>query len=131
MNLQETKKAGFLIGRIRSFGYAFKGIGWLIVSQPNAWVHFTATILVTALGCWFGISAGEWVALILAMGIVWSAEAFNTAIEWLVDLVSPEYHPKAGKIKDVAAGAVLLASIAAAAVGVIVLGPYIWQALME
>lgn len=118
------------MGRIRSFGYAFKGIGQFIASQPNAWVHLTATVVVVALGFVFSISQGEWVALILAMGLVWTAEAMNTAIEWLVDLVSPEFNPLAGKVKDVAAGAVLLASIAAALVGIIVLGPYIWQALV-
>lgn len=127
MKKPAPRQNGFVAGRLRSFGYAFKGIAVFLATQPNAWVHLTATVAVVALGFGFGITSGEWVALILAMGMVWAAEAMNTAIEWLTDLVSPDYHPLAGKVKDVAAGAVLLAAIAAAIVGLLVLGPHIWR----
>lgn len=118
------QKPGFFVGRVKSFGYAFKGIWWLISSQPNAWVHLLATAVVIGLGCFFDISGGEWIAVVISMGAVWMAEAMNTAVEWLTDLVSPGYHPLAGKVKDVAAGGVLLAAIAAAIVGGIVFIPH-------
>ena len=120
-----NQKPGFFVGRVKSFGYAFKGIWWLISSQQNAWVHLLATFVVVGLGWYLDISGGEWIAVVLSMGAVWMAEAMNTAIEWLTDLVSPEYHPLAGKVKDVAAGGVLLAAIGAAIVGGIVFIPYI------
>jgi diacylglycerol kinase (ATP) len=83
-----------------------------------------ATALVVGLGMLFPISALEWCALILAIALVWIAEALNTSIEFLADALSPEHHPMVGKAKDAAAGGVLLAAIAAAAVGFIVLGPH-------
>ena len=117
-------KDNFLLARIKSFGYAFKGIAVLIVSQPNAWIHALATLVVLSLGLYFEVSATEWCFLILAMALVWVAEAANTAIEFLTDLASPDYHPLAGKAKDVAAGAVLLAAIFAATIGGIIFVPY-------
>lgn len=115
----------FIKKRIKSFGYAFQGIGNFIRKEPNAWIHFTAVVVVTSLGIYYGISATEWCIVILCFGLVLMAEAFNTAIERLVDLVSPDFHPLAGTIKDVAAGAVLLGAIAAAIVGCIIFIPYI------
>lgn len=119
------KKPDFFTGRVKSFGYAFKGIWWLLSSQPNAWIHLAATVAVVTAGFAFGIERWEWVALLAAMGMVWLAEGLNTAVEWLTDLVSPDYHPLAGKVKDVAAGAVLIAAIFAAAIGCIVFIPYL------
>lgn len=115
----------FIEKRIKSFGYAFQGIGNFIRKEPNAWIHCTAVVVVTSLGLYYGISATEWCIVILCFGLVLMAEAFNTAIERLVDLVSPDFHPLAGTIKDVAAGAVLLGAIAAAIVGCIIFIPYI------
>lgn len=115
----------FIKKRIKSFGYAFQGIGNFIRKEPNAWIHCTAVVVVTSLGIYYGISATEWCIVILCFGLVLMAEAFNTAIERLVDLVSPDFHPLAGTIKDVAAGAVLLGAIAAAIVGCIIFIPYI------
>ena len=115
----------FIKKRIKSFGYAFQGIGNFIRKEPNAWIHCTAVVVVTSLGLYYGISATEWCIVILCFGLVLMAEAFNTAIERLVDLVSPDFHPLAGTIKDVAAGAVLLGAIAAAIVGGIIFIPYI------
>ena len=112
--------------RIKSFGYAFKGIASLIKKEHNAWIHCTAIVVVTLAGWYFGITPTEWCIVVLCFGMVLAAEGFNTAIERLVDLVSPDYHPIAGDVKDVAAGAVLICAIAAAIVGMIVFIPYMF-----
>ena len=111
--------------RIKSFGYAFKGIASLIKKEHNAWIHCTAIVLVTACGFYFGITPTEWCIVTICFGVVLAAEGFNTAIERLVDLVSPDFHPIAGDVKDVAAGAVLIFAIAAAIVGCIIFLPYL------
>lgn len=110
--------------RGRSFAYAFSGLRYLIRSQHNAWLHAVATCGVCVAGISMQISRYEWCLLILCMMAVWTAEAFNTAMECLTDLVSPEHHSLAGRVKDVAAGAVLIAAMAAAIVGAIVFIPY-------
>ncbi|MCR9198044.1 MAG: diacylglycerol kinase family protein [Planctomycetaceae bacterium] len=115
--------------RIAAFVDAGRGVVTLMKTQVHAWVHLVATLGVFAGGLWFGVTAGQWCALVLSMGLVWSAEALNTAIEFVVDLVSPEHHDLAGKAKDAAAAAVLLASVAAAVVGVIVFGPHLTRLL--
>ncbi len=109
--------------RIRSFGYALKGIATLFQSQPNARIHLFIGILVCIAGFCFDITSLEWVALILTMSAVLAAEAFNTSLEFLTDLVSPEHHPLAGKTKDVAAGAVLISATAAVIIGLIIFLP--------
>lgn len=117
---------GFSVeSRVRSFGYAFAGIALLIRSQHNAWIHAIATLLVVGLGVLLPLSRLEWTALILAMAIVWTAEGINTAIELLGDGISREEHPLVGQAKDAGAGAVLLAAIGAAIVGLLVLGPHV------
>ena len=112
--------------RIKSFGYAFKGIASLIKKEHNAWIHCTAIVVVTLAGFYFDITPTEWCIVVICFSLVLAAEGFNTAIERLVDLVSPDYHPIAGDVKDVAAGAVLICAIAAAIVGMIVFIPYIF-----
>ncbi len=77
------------------------------------------------LGLYCGLARWEWVAVALSVGAVWGAELLNTAVEAVVDLVSPEYHPLAGRAKDVAAGAVLVVALAALVVGLLVFGPYL------
>ncbi len=119
----KSKKPFSLKARLMSFKYASKGIVEVLKSQHNAWIHLAAALLVTAAGFWLQLSQGEWIAIALSIGIVFSAEAFNTAIELLVDKISPNHDPAAGKIKDIAAGAVLFASIAAAIVGFIIFAP--------
>jgi len=109
--------------RLWSFGNAFRGLKVLLATQANARVHAVLTIVTIATGWWLGLSDLEWAAIIGAIGLVWLAEGFNTAIEFFVDLVSPEINPRAGAIKDMAAGAVLAASVAALAIGVVILGP--------
>lgn len=111
--------------RLASFGYAFRGIATLIRTQPNARIHLLATLVVTGGGIYFPLTRFEWVMIILVIGLVWMAEALNTALEFLTDLVSPEYHPLAGKAKDVAAAGVLLAALTALITGVLIFGPHI------
>ncbi len=111
--------------RIKSFGYAFKGIASLLKKEHNAWIHCLAIVVVTSLGFYYHITPTEWCIVLLCFGMVLAAEGFNTAIERLVDLVSPERHPVAGDVKDVAAGAVLICAIAAAIIGCIIFLPYL------
>ena len=113
--------------RLKSFVYAGKGIYTLICSEHNAWIHCAAIVLVTIAGFFFNITKGEWLAIILCFGLVLAAEAFNTAIEKLVDLVSPDRNPLAGKVKDIAAGAVLICAITAIIVGIIIFAPYFFN----
>jgi len=109
--------------RIDSFGFAFKGIFDLIKTQPNAQIHLCAAFLVLVAGFYFKITTTEWCLSIFAIVSVLAAEAFNTALEYLTDLVSPDYHVLAGKTKDVAAAGVLITAIGAAIVGLIIFLP--------
>lgn len=108
---------------LRGFAHAFRGIGIALRTQRNLRVHAACTLAVAALGAALHITAGEWCAVLLAAGLVWMAELVNTAIEWLADRVSREREDAIRDVKDVAAGAVLAASIAAAAVGLIIFLP--------
>jgi diacylglycerol kinase (ATP) len=109
--------------RVKSVGYALAGIATMLRTQHNAWIHLAATIAVVLLAFWFALSAAEWVAVIIAIVIVWCAEALNTAFELLCDVASPEFHPLVKQAKDVAAAAVLIAAAGAAGVGLLVFGP--------
>lgn len=111
--------------RIKSFVYAFQGIGSFLKKEHNAWIHCIAIVLVTVAGFHFQITRMEWCVVLLCFGLVLAAEAFNTAIERLVNLVSPDFHPIAGDVKDVAAGAVLICAIVAAIIGCIIFLPYL------
>jgi diacylglycerol kinase (ATP) len=111
-------------GRIRSITHAVNGIVEMLRSQHNAWLHSVATIAVTVLGFVFGITKVEWALLVLAIVLVWVAEALNTAFEFLCDVASPNFHPIVKRSKDVAAGAVLLSVMGAVALGLIVFVPY-------
>jgi len=108
--------------RIRSFQVAIRGVGAMLRSEFNARVHALATLVVVVAGFGFEIDRGEWLAISLAITAVWTAEAFNTAIEALGDAVSEEPHPKIGRAKDIAAGGVLLAALGATVIGAIVFG---------
>ena len=123
--------SSYLNGRLRSFGHAFRGLKVLLQTQQNARIHVAATVMVVAAGALFAISPAEWALVALAVASVWAAEALNTAIEFLVDLASPEFHPLAAKAKDVAAGAVLVAAIGSLVVGVLVFGPYVLKLLQQ
>jgi len=123
-------QTSYLTGRLRSFGHAFRGLAILLRTQHNARIHAAATVMVVAAGALFGISPAEWALIALAIVCVWVAEALNTAIEFLVNLASPEPHPLAGKAKDVAAGAVLVAAIGSVIVGALVFGPHLLRVLV-
>lgn len=114
-----------ITGRIRSFRYAFAGLWTMLRSQHNAWIHAAATGAVAVAGACFRISLGEWCWLVLAVMAVWTAEALNTAFELLADVASPAFHPLVKQAKDVAAGAVLIAAIGSAVIGLLVLGPHV------
>lgn len=111
--------------RAKSFRYAFRGLVTLIKNEHNARIHLAAAAGVLAAGFFFGLSAGEWIAVVIAIAAVFSAEALNSAVEALADLVSPGYHPLVKKAKDLAAGAVLLVALGAAATGLIIFLPKI------
>ena len=117
--------------RIQSFRYAFKGLADVIRTQANMRIHLAAMAIVIPAAWLFRVSSGEWLALILVTGFVLAAEAFNTAIEYLTDLASPQHHPLAGKAKDAAAAAVLLAAFAAFGVGLVVFLPRIFRFLSQ
>jgi diacylglycerol kinase len=109
--------------RLLSFRYAFQGIVELLRTQPNARIHLAATLVVVTAGFYWHINQTEWALIIFAIALVFALEAVNTALEYLTDLVSPGFHPLAGKAKDVAAAAVLIAAIGAVLVGLLVFLP--------
>jgi len=107
------------------FGYASKGLIEAIRTQFNIRFHFAATIGVIALAFYFDLTVTEWCFILLSIGLMWTTELLNTAIEYLTDFVSPEFNELAGKVKDIAAAAVLLAAIVSASVGLIIFMPKI------
>ncbi|MBK7410437.1 MAG: diacylglycerol kinase family protein [Saprospirales bacterium] len=109
--------------RLRSFAFAGSGIAQTMKTQPNARIHAIATGAVVILGFSLHVSPLEWCLLLLAIGTVWIAELLNTALEYLVDLASPEYHILAKHAKDCAAGAVLVASLIALFIGMLIMLP--------
>ncbi len=114
-----------LAARARSFGHAVRGLGFVLKTQHNAWIHLVATIAVIAAGLWLDVSLQDWRWIALAVGFVWVAEIINTAFERLCDLVQPEFHVSVKAAKDVAAGAVLVAACTAVVIGCLVFLPYI------
>lgn len=115
-----------LRARQQSFVFALAG-GRVLLAQHNAWIHAAATLLVVVFGLVCRVSRLEWVALALAIGLVWAMEALNTAIELLADEVSLEQRERLGRAKDVAAFAVLAAALAAVAVGLLVFWPHLFN----
>lgn len=113
----------YLHRRLLAFKYAGRGVADLLRYQPNAQLHALATIIVVGLGLYLRITQWEWCILLWCMGLVIVTEALNTALEYLTDLVSPGFHPLAGKVKDVAAAAVLIAAMTALVVGVLIFWP--------
>lgn len=111
--------------RVKSFGHAIRGLGFMLRTQHNAWIHLAATAIVIASGAALNIASDDWRWIVLAIGIVWVAEIVNTAFEHLCDVVQPEFHVSVRAAKDVAAGAVLVAAVAAAIIGALVFWPYV------
>jgi len=110
---------------VRSFYFAIRGLTYVIRSELNARIHLVVAVLVIIMGILFRISRPEWLVIVLCISTVFVAETFNTAVERLIDLVSPQISVKAGTIKDMAAGAVLLAIIASVVAGAVIFIPYI------
>lgn len=125
--VMRTENTSFIGRRIAAFRFAFAGIVTLFRTQTHSWIHLVATVAVVAAGVVCAVDRLEWCLLIFSIGLVWIAEAVNTAVEFTVDLACPETHETAGKAKDVAAGVVLLAAATAATIGLIVLGPHLWR----
>ncbi|MDN3493004.1 diacylglycerol kinase family protein [Winogradskyella bathintestinalis] len=117
------KKESFFINRLKSIGFAFKGMLILIKTEASIQVQLFITIVVTFAGFYFEISRTEWLIQITIIGLVISIEGMNTAVEYIADFVHPEYHKKIGLIKDVAAGAVFIASIIAVIIAGIIYIP--------
>ncbi len=115
-----TQESFSLMKRAKSFVHAGRGVRVMLKTTHNAWVQICICIAAVALGVYVHLAYLEWIMVILASGLVFIAEAFNTAIEIDIDLTSPEYHPFAQDTKDVAAGAVLIASVTAAIIGIII-----------
>ncbi|TWU51064.1 Undecaprenol kinase [Rubripirellula tenax] len=114
----------------RKFAFASHGLGHAIRTQNSFWVHVPVTIVVIGLGAWLQIESWRWVAIILATSIVMSAELINTSIEEIVRVVHPTHDPRIGRALDVAAAGVLIASAGAVTVGLIALGPPLWNVLI-
>jgi len=115
----------YLKARYNSFGYALAGLRTIVVSQPHARIHIIAAILVIICGALVNIAGQDWLWLVVAIALVWITESINTAIEFLCDVVSPDYSENVKHAKDIAAASVFIASIAAVIIGTIVFQPYI------
>tara|TARA_R110002050_G_scaffold71771_6_gene154375 strand:- start:8733 stop:9101 length:369 start_codon:yes stop_codon:yes gene_type:complete len=121
-----SEKESFLLNRIKSVGYAFKGALLLLKTEASIKIQFILAIMVTVAGFFFNISSNEWIIQLLAIGLVMSIEGINTAIEEIANFIHPEHHSKIGLIKDIAAGAVFIASLFAIAIGLIIYIPKIF-----
>jgi diacylglycerol kinase (ATP) len=118
-------KDSFIVERLKSIRYALRGIWLLIKSEASIKIQVSIAVLGIAMGFYFDISATEWLAQLLVIGLVLVAEALNTGIEKLSDFIHPDYHEKIGFIKDVSAGAAAIAAIISLAVAGIIYIPKI------
>jgi diacylglycerol kinase len=116
-------------GIVKSFGFAFAGLSYLLRTQRNARIHVVVGAVACGLAAWLRISCVEWAVLVFTIALVIILEGLNTAVEAAIDLASPEIHPVAKTSKDLAAGMVLVAAIASVAVGLLILGPPLWARL--
>lgn len=117
------------MNRLRAFGPAVRGLGWMVTHEPNTRIHIAATIAAIALGFWLHVSRDDWFWLGTAVAVVWIAEAFNTAVEQLANEITLEHRERIGRAKDVAAAGVLTAAIGAMAIGIAVFVPTFRQAI--
>jgi diacylglycerol kinase len=121
----------FFKSRSLSFRYAIGGWWYVIRTQRNAWIHAIISICVIGISFWLGLNRFDWTIIIIAIAMVWTAEFINTALEAIVDLASPEQHDLAKISKDVGASAVLIAAGSSAIIGIIILGPPLWERLSK
>ncbi len=120
----------FLLSRLQSFRHAFRGWWHVLRTQRNTWIHAVVTVAVICLACWLRLPARDWAVIIITIAMVWTAEFINTSLEAVVDLASPQQHPLAKTGKDVGAAAVLISALTAVLVGLLLLGPPLWERLM-
>ena len=121
----------FFRSRALSFRYAFAGWWYVIRTQRNAWIHAVTSAVVVILAFWLRLSTRDWAVIVLAIGLVWTSEFLNTALEAVVDLASPQHQRLARVGKDVGAAAVLIAALSSALIGFLIMGPPLWQRLHE
>ncbi|HLF53212.1 MAG TPA: diacylglycerol kinase family protein [Flavobacterium sp.] len=121
--MEFQKDSTFFAGRLKSINFAFKGAVKLITTEHSIMVQFLLAILLTIAGFYFNITATEWMFQTLAIGLVLGVESLNTAVEKMADFIHPNYHERIGFIKDIAAGAVFFAAMAAIAIGLIIYVP--------
>jgi diacylglycerol kinase len=117
----------FLSSRAHAFGHAIRGWWYVIRTQRNAWIHAIVTSIVVVLAAWLRLQLRDWAVLLVTIALVWTAEFINTALEAVVDLASPQHHPLAKMGKDVGAAAVLIAALTSIFVGMLILGPPLWE----
>ncbi|MCO5183913.1 MAG: diacylglycerol kinase family protein [Anaerolineae bacterium] len=130
MSAKEPQQQPFsMMARARSFRYAFAGWWYVLRTQQNAWIHGVVSIGVVLVGLWLGLSRTDWAILIITITIVWIAEFMNTALEAIIDMLMPDYHPLAKVAKDVAAATVLVGACSSVLVGLLILGPPLWLRL--
>jgi diacylglycerol kinase len=130
MTPDESPRDQSVLKRIaRSFNFAFLGLAYLFRTQRNARIEAYIGVIACGMGAWLGISRVEWGLLSFTIALVLILEGLNTSIEAAVDLASPEHHPLAKAAKDLAAGMVLVASIASLVIGLLILGPPLWRKL--
>ena len=122
-----SKKESFLVKRLKSIGYAFKGTVYLVRTESSIKVQTFVAILVTIAGFYFDISRTEWLIQIVCIGLVMSLEGMNTAIEYVSDFIHPDRHESIGRIKDIAAGSVFIAAVSSSIVALIIYVPKIFQ----
>jgi len=115
----------YIKGRANSFKYAFSGLAYVVLTQRNGQIHLAATIIVVILALFSRLNPIETAIVLLCTAIVWITELFNTAVEALVDLCSPGFHPLAQTSKDIAAAAVLVSAILSAAIGLLIFYPHL------
>jgi diacylglycerol kinase (ATP) len=117
----------FLVSRAHSFRHAFRGWWYVLCTQRNAWIHAAFTSAVVLVAFWLRLPLRDWAVLLLTIALVWTAEFINTALETIVDLASPQNHPLAKVGKDVGAAAVLIAALTSILIGLLILGPPLWE----
>lgn len=121
--MEFEKDNSFITGRFKSVGFAVKGAYKLITTEHSVMVQFSLAIIMIIAGFYFDIDRYEWMMQILAFGLVLGIESMNTGIEKIADFVHPEFHDRIGFIKDIAAGGVLFAALAAIAIGLLIYVP--------
>jgi len=123
--------SNFFRSRASSLRHAFSGWGYALRTQPNTWIHTAFSLAVLIVCAWLRLPPRDFAIIIMAIALVWAAELTNTAIEAAIDLASPDQHPLAKAGKDAAAGAVLVTAVGASLIGLLILGPPLWDKLQS